>query len=176
VTDDGRRWLRQNADQRFDAIVTNATYHFRANATNLLSVEFLNLVKEHLKPGGIVFYNTTDSSRVQRTGCATFGFGARFTNHMLLSSTPIDWNFSRWRRVLEQYRIDGEPILDLSIEAHAAGLSRLLGLEVQTHQTSRHLSTDWIEPCENVLDRTKGQALITDDNMGTEWRQIWGNE
>ena len=38
VTDDGRRWLRQNADQRFDAIVTNATYHFRANATNLLSV------------------------------------------------------------------------------------------------------------------------------------------
>jgi len=52
----------------FDAIVSNTTFHFRANTINLLSAEFLALVKEHLSAGGIVFYNTTDSRRVQRTG------------------------------------------------------------------------------------------------------------
>ncbi len=51
VTDDGRRWLRANPNRRFDAIVANATYHFRANATNLLSAEFLNLIKGHLNVG-----------------------------------------------------------------------------------------------------------------------------
>ncbi len=34
-------------------------------------------------------------------------------------------------------------------------------------------AADWIEPCPHVLARTAGQALITDDNMGTEWRHVW---
>ncbi|MBV9426666.1 MAG: fused MFS/spermidine synthase [Bradyrhizobiaceae bacterium] len=75
VTDDGRRWLRSNPDRRFDAIVSNTTWHFRANVTNILSREFLGLVKTHLNPGGIFFYNTTDSNRVQRTGCLAFAHG-----------------------------------------------------------------------------------------------------
>jgi len=41
VTDDGRRWLRANPGRRFDAIVSNTNWHFRANVTNLLSAEFL---------------------------------------------------------------------------------------------------------------------------------------
>ena len=36
-----------------------------------------------------------------------------------------------------------------------------------------HDAEDWIEPCPHVLARTAGQKLVTDDNMGTEWRQIW---
>ena len=131
VTDDGRRWLRMNSARRFDAIVANATYHFRADATNLLSSDFLSILKDHLNPGGIVFYNTTDSSRVQRTGCANFAYGARFTNHMVLSSTPIDWNFARWKSTLLAYRIDGRPMLDLSHADHAAGLARLMALKAR---------------------------------------------
>ena len=89
--------------------MSNTTWHFRANVTNLLSAEFLALIKEHLNPGGVFFYNTTDSDRVQRTGCLAFPHGARFTNHMVVSSAPIAWDFARWRRVLEAYRIDGQP-------------------------------------------------------------------
>ena len=37
VTDDGRRWLDRNPERHFDAIVSNTTYYFRANVTNLLS-------------------------------------------------------------------------------------------------------------------------------------------
>jgi len=173
VTDDGRRWLRMQADRRFDAIVMNTTYHFRANATNLLSVDFLALLKARLNDGGIVFYNTTDSSRVQRTGCSSFAHGARFTNHVLLSSTPIAWDFARWRRNLVAYRIDGRPMLDLSRAEHAEGLARLMAIEGQTRMDRTHTASDWIEPCPHVLARTAGQTLVTDDNMGTEWRQLW---
>lgn len=179
VTDDGRRWLRMNPQRRFDAIVANTTYHFRANATNLLSTDFLTILKAHLNPGGIVFYNTTDSSRIQRTGCMSFNHGARFTNHLLLSSTPINWDFTRWRRTLEAYRIDGRPMLDLSRPEHAEGLERLMALESQTQPDAVHARSgpdDWIEPCEQVLARTTGQPLVTDDNMGTEWRYLWDKQ
>src|SRR5215467_3194284 len=83
ITDDGRRWLRANPARHFDAIVSNTTWHFRASVTNLLSVEFLDLIRNHLKSGGIFFYNTTDSERVQRTACLAFAHGARVTNHMV---------------------------------------------------------------------------------------------
>ena len=173
VTDDGRRWLRMNADRRFDAIVANTTFHFRANATNLLSTDFLALLEAHLNPGGIVFYNATHSSRVERTGCTSFAHGARFTNHMVLSSTPIAWDFARWQRTLEAYRIDGQRTLDPSRAEHAKKLEQLMAIEVQTRSDRTPAADDWIEPCPRVLARTAGQALVTDDNMGTEWRQFW---
>ena len=173
VTDDGRRWLRLNPNRRFDAIVVNTTYHFRANSTNLLSADFLGALRSHLNPGGIVLYNTTDSSRVQRTGCATFAHGARFTNHMLLSSTPIDWNFARWRRVLVAYRVDGRAVVDAANPEHAQGLDRLMALAAQLRPDHARSPADTIESCPDVLARSAGQALITDDNMGTEWRHIW---
>lgn len=176
VTDDGRRWLRLNAHRRFDAIVINSTFHYRANATNLLSANFLAMLKTHLSPDGIVFYNTTDSSRVQRTGCSGFAYGARFMNHVVLASTPIDWNFARWRHTLVAYRIDGRAVLDLSRAEHAQGLERLMALEDQTRVDAKRSTNDVIEPCSQVLKRTAGQTLVTDDNMGTEWRHFWDQQ
>src|SRR5262249_3434979 len=100
ITDDGRRWLRLHPAEKFDAIVMNATYHFRANATALLSREFLALIEQHMSLGGTVFYNSTESARVQRTGCTSFPYGMRIGNHMLLSSSPIQLDFARWREIL----------------------------------------------------------------------------
>src|SRR4029077_8291273 len=125
----GRRWLRANPDRHFDAIVSNTTWYFRASVTNLLSVEFLDLVRRHLSPGGIFFYNTTGSDRVQRTGCLAFAHGARFTNHMVVSQTPIAWDFARWRRTLEAYRIDGNAIFDARRAEDRTALERLIGMQ-----------------------------------------------
>ncbi len=173
VEDDGRRWLRLNPSRRFDAIVSNTTFHFRANATNLLSADFMEILKSHLNPGGVVFYNTTDSARVQRTGCSSFAHGARFTNHMVLSANVIDWDFARWRRNLLAYQIDGRAVLDPSNPVHTQGLERLMALEPLTRPGGQRAPGDWIEPCERVLARTVGQSLVTDNNMGTEWNTIW---
>ena len=168
ITDDGRRWLSHHPEKRFDAIISNTTWNFRANITNLLSTEFLDLARQHLNPRGILFYNTTDSERVQRTACLTFPYGARFTNHVVVSDTPIDWNFARWRRTLESYTIDGEKQFDPENVSDRALLDSLTSLE----QSSQHL----IEGCPEVLARTAGTARITDDNMGTEWRHYLGLE
>jgi spermidine synthase len=188
VADDGRRWLRTNSGRRFDAIVSNTTWYFRANVTNLLSAEFLELVKQHLKAGGIFFYNTTDSSRVQRTACLGFADGARFLNHMVVSETPIRWDFERWLHRLEAYRIDGRAIFDVSRSEDRAELDQLRSWE--TSLTSRGaprsieprpieprpIEPRPIEPCSDILARTAGEQPVTDDNMGSEWRFSLGLE
>jgi spermidine synthase len=168
ITDDGRRWLSHHPEKRFDAIVSNTTWNFRANVTNLLSAEFLNLVREHLSPRGIAFYNTTDSDRVQRTACLVFRYGARFTNHMVVSDSEIDWNFPRWRHTLESYVIDGQKQFDpQNVDDRA-----LLDSVTSADRGSRHM----IEGCPEVLARTAGRTPVTDDNMGTEWRHYFGLE
>jgi spermidine synthase len=160
--DDGRRWLRLNPDRRFDAIVSNTTYYFRAHATNLLSTEFLLLARAHLKPGGVLLYNTTGSERVQRTGCLAFPHGARLSNQLALSTAPLAVDAGRWRAALRAWRIDGRPVLDPEREEHARVLERLAGMAP--------------EPCAGILERTAGRAPVTDDNMGSEWRFIYGIE
>jgi predicted membrane-bound spermidine synthase len=175
VTDDGRRWLRANPGRRFDAIVSNTTYYFRANVANLLSTEFLALTKRHLNPGGVLFYNTTDSARVQRTGCLSFAHGARFINHMVLSEAPIRWDFARWRRALEQYRMNGRPVFDLTREADRTQLDGLMSWEANLSVGSGD-SERPIEDCGDILLRTAGQAPVTDDNMGSEWLHFFGRE
>jgi spermidine synthase len=165
ITDDGRRWLSHHPEKRFDAIVSNTTWNYRANVTNLLSSEFLQLARHHLNPRGVLFYNTTGSGRVQRTACLAFPYGARFTNHMVVSEAPIDWSFPRWRAVLESYVIDGKAQFDTQDAGHRAMLDSLMAMPESAQHT--------IEDCPDVLARTAGKMPVTDDNMGTEWRQFW---
>ncbi len=99
---------------------------------------------------------------MQRTACTVFAHGARFTNHMIVSDSPIDWNVARWRKVLENYTIDGKPEFDL---ANAAERDRIDGI-VKEYGPAGSM----IEECPNLLLRTAGRDLVTDDNMGTEWR------
>ncbi|MGL9622137.1 fused MFS/spermidine synthase [Bradyrhizobium sp. U531] len=162
VEDDGRRWLGHHPEARFDAVVVNTTWHFRANATNLLSTEFLTLVKQHLNKGGIYFYNTTNSRRAQRTACATFSHGARFLNHVVVSESPIDWNYERWRKTLERYNIDGK--------SEFAGGSETDGAVLDALMADYRRDGPMVEECPQLLVATKGNTPITDDNMGTEWR------
>jgi spermidine synthase/predicted MFS family arabinose efflux permease len=176
ITDDGRRWLRLNPNRKFDAIVSNTTWHFRANVTNLVSAEFLDLISDHLNPGGIFFYNTTDADRVQRTGCVAFAHGARFTNHMLVSASPIAWDFVRWRRVLEAYRIDGKAVFDPARAEDRAVLDGLMAMETSLAPEAKREVYRPLEPCPDILARTAGKRIVTDDNMGTEWRYFLGLE
>ena len=162
IVDDGRRWLGHHPEARYDAIVANSTFNFRANATNLLSTEYLELVRQHLAPGGISFYNTTGSQRVQRTACAAFPHGARFLNHMVVSENRIDWDYARWRQVLENYKIDGKPEFDPGKPEDRARIDSLID--------EYRRGGPMVEECPELMAATAGSALITDDNMGTEWR------
>lgn len=177
VIDDGRRrWLLSHRARQFDAIVSNTTWYFRSNASNLLSTEFLTLAKSHLKPGGIFYYNTTDSARVQRAACQTFPYGVRFTNHMVVSQSPVVPDAANWRRVLDAYRIDGRSIVDIGSAAGSGENSRMPTWQIASGAESEKRLAEWIEPCEQILARTAGKRGVTDDNMGSEWRHAFGVE
>jgi predicted membrane-bound spermidine synthase len=176
VFDDGRRWLRRNPQVRFDAVIANTTYHFRANASSVLSLEFDNLIRAHLKPGGIFFYNTTSSLRALRTGCVGFRYGYRVTNHLLVSDAPFDLDVNRWRTNLLATKIDGKPVFDPGRPGDMAALRNVLALTTGANGAIAHPDQQPMEPCSVILARTAALQPITDDNMGTEWRYALGFE
>ncbi|HLJ76646.1 MAG TPA: fused MFS/spermidine synthase [Acidobacteriaceae bacterium] len=163
VIDDGRRWLLAHPD-RFDLIVCNTTFNWRANTTNLLSVEFLQLIRAHLLPGGILYYNTTWSPRVMATGIAVYPYALRVEGFLAVGDSPIMLDKERWRALLSNYRIDGRPVIDPSDASQRNTLDQLL-------QLPDHLDVpeDGLESRASLARRLAGVRLVTDDNMGTEW-------
>jgi spermidine synthase len=154
--DDGRRWLVAHPNRQFDFILMNTSYNWRANMSNLLSVEFLRLMRAHLRPGGVAYYNTTWSAEVQATGAAVFPYALRIANFLAVSDAPLELDQNLWRQALTDYKIDGKPVLDLSKKTDRERLEEVIALpDVESGADLRH--------------RVRGVPLITDDNMGTEW-------
>jgi len=148
-------------------IVMDTTYHWRAHATNLLSVEFLDLARSRLKPGGILFYNTTFSAKAQRTGAARFPYAFRLGGLLAVSDSPIRIDKERWRNTLLSYRLDGKPIFDPALAEDRDILAGIL--QIADTLPGNSYKSEGMETRENILRRTQGQTVITDDNMGTEW-------
>ncbi len=155
VIDDGRRWMNRNP-RRFDLIVQNTTHHRRAHVTNLVSVEYLDLVRRHLAPGGLFLTNATRSEKVERTAAIAFPFAWRYLSCVIAGDTPFEPDLAAWRRSLLAWRIDGAPLFDAATPDHRRALDRILE------------RADW-EPRAALLERTRGATVITDANMASEF-------
>ena len=168
VIDDGRRWLRRNPEERFDFIVLNTTFHWRSHLPNLLSVEFLQLIRRHLAPGGIYYFNTTDSPQAARTAFTVFPHGLRFRNFVAVSDTPFELDRFQWAKALGEWKIDGRPVLDVNREADRRRLASL------DSETTVGAGLDAVlERRESALARLQRARVITDDNMATEWESVF---
>ena len=110
--DDGRRWLKRNPSERFDLIVMNTSYHWRSYSTNLLSTQFLDLVRAHLKPGGLITYNATGSPDVLKTAEAVFPFAFRYTNFVVASDQDFRRRQVAGEAALLRVTMDGKAMLD----------------------------------------------------------------
>ena len=170
VIDDGRRWLKRHPERKFDAIMQNTTWYFRPNATNLLSREYLQITASHLRAGGVIMYNTTGSTRVQRTGCSLFP-GVRVLNSLVVSPAPMSLDPDRLRRILAAYRINGRPVLDIRVPDQRARLDEIVST-LSPPPAGMPRDGAPIEDCGGILARTEGLALVTDDNMGQEWEHL----
>jgi len=165
--DDGRRWLLAHPEAHYDAIVMNTSFYWRDHSSDLLSTDFLKIVRQHLNAGGVFYYNTTGSDDVVATGLRVFPYGLRVVNFLAVSDSPIDFNEARWISILRQYRIDNRLVLDPVNAKSDETLTRYAALakaldkstESQSLETSRSLSA-----------RFGRRLIITDDNMGWEWR------
>jgi len=163
--DDGRRWLRRNRDRKFDAVVMNTTFHWREFTSALLSREFLQNVGEHLKEGGIVLWNTTESPRAMRTGMAVFPHTMAVLNNCLGSFKPLTVDRNRWKNILENYRIDGSPLFDPESTTSGETLESILKFVDPPSAGS-----DWHVRNRKEMERDYPPGkLITEDNLGSEY-------
>ena len=104
------------------------------------------------------------------TAAATFPDAVRFANMMVGSQGPIEIDAERWEAIMEGYYIDGAPVLE-------GGAGRVaLARNIERLRAIDRLGAgpgDWdsIETRSHILARTEGLRVITDDNMGLEWRR-----
>jgi spermidine synthase len=165
--DDGRRWLLAHPESRYDAIVVNTSYYWRDHTSNLLSVEFLQIVREHLNHGGVFYYNTTTSDDVLATGLSVFPHGVRVMNFLAVSDSPFAIDVEHWMSVLRQYRIDGELVFDPARPRSDVVLQAYRALANTLSQPPKQMG---IEGTESLRARLGRRYIITDDDMGWEWR------
>jgi spermidine synthase len=95
--DDGRHWLSHHAEKKYDLIVMNTTYHWRAYISYLLSQEFLTLIKQHLNENGVVAYNSTSSVDAFKTAVTVFSHAYLYENFIVASDAD-------WRKAYENPR------------------------------------------------------------------------
>lgn len=157
--DDGRRWLNRHADARFDLIVMNTTYHWRANITNLLSVQFMQLAAARLAPGGLIAFNATGSGDALATAAAVFPHAHRWSNFVYASDhdfRPMLSDPEAARRVTA-LRIDGRPLLAPDRPEDRRAVERLLA---QPFTSLAQVASETPRPLE----------VIDDMAMQTEFR------
>lgn len=184
VMDDGRRFLNRT-DEKYDLIVINTTFHWRSQISNLLSVEFNQLVQEHLREGGIYQFNTTGSTESIRAAFDVFPYVVGSYNHILASDSPMVPDTERWRDVIGSYSIYGSPVLDLDTPENSQTMAEMIGWteelspdqplpfqeEATLNETYQRMSQSYfVIPQVHLEPIIQDVEPITDDNMGVEWK------
>ncbi len=164
--DDGRRWLIAHPQEKYDLIVVNSTFHWRDHSTTLLSREFYQLIRPHLRPGGVYYFNTTESEETIGTALSIFPYGLRVVNFLALSDSPIRMDRDAWLRDLSEFRIDGSPMFDPSTHEGQLLLAAYSQFADSVHAPPRFVG---MENNDSMRARLPRMRLFTDDNMGLEW-------
>jgi spermidine synthase len=164
--DDGRRWLLAHPEASYDAIVTNTSYNWRDHSSVLLSADFFRLAKKHLNPGGVYYFNTTESDETIATALHVFPYGLRVINFLAVSDSPMTLDMDRWISILRRYSIDGKTMFDPLDPAAKKMLAGYMALAETLKEPPRFLG---LEASDSLRMRTAKRLIITDDNMGLEW-------
>ncbi|MFP4355103.1 MAG: spermidine synthase [Phycisphaerae bacterium] len=172
--DDGRRWLNRHPEESFDVILQNTTWHWRSQITNLVSLEYLQLCKSRLNPGGVMYWNTTGNEHIPYTAAQVFRHVTRFGSFVAASDRPFDPTAEQIRSNLMKFRTaDGQPVFAASQQAIAV---------------LDELATTELPELGPQLRQRRDLEAITDDNMYTEyklkpwfssdwsWAAMWGRK
>ncbi|MBF0345816.1 MAG: fused MFS/spermidine synthase [Nitrospirae bacterium] len=150
---DGRQWLKSNPDRKFDVILINV-WHWRNFASHLLSVDFFEICKQHLTPGGILYVNTTGSREVVETVKGLFNHTFRFGSYVAGSDTSFIADVEEKRKNLLKFRLNGKPIFSPD--------------DPRVLKTLNLLSADEFYVKPDFIPAVK-PPIITDDNMAVEF-------
>lgn len=165
ITDDGRRFLANEKNGKWDLILMNTTYYWRASATNLLSSEFLQMAKSRLNPNGLIYFNITGSMDVLKTAVsvypdfATIPIGKYQYSMFIGSPSPFNIDRASYARLLRGLIIDGKTIFNGTV----------------TEGVFSYLRNHPLYNDKKAIEKeTRNAKIITDDNMAVEYR-YWKN-
>ncbi len=157
IIDDGRRWIKRNSDQKFDMVVMNTTFHWRTNATNLLSIEFLRMCKNSLKGGGVVYWNPTRCPDIFYTAAHVFNNVSIYQSFVIASDSPLSLTPDEKMANFKQFYRNGKPLYEQPLYAEQ--------MEIWSNT-----------PLPNIHDEILKEDLfvITDNNMACEFKtDLW---
>ena len=153
--DDARRWLRFNPDARYDIILMNTTWHWRANSSMLLSKEMMEILKRHLTPEGVATFNATGSMDAFFTASKVFPHVRRYENFIYVA----EWDCfakmeqrSAWLG-LTSVKVDGGQ-----------------GLSAESDRLHEFIKIPFVQIDEDLKHAKRPPELVTDDNMLVEYR------
>lgn len=153
--DDGRRWMKNNPSKKYDMIVMNTIYHWRNNATNLISQEFLTFAKQYLRPHGVIYMNNTGAEDITYTAAHIFKYVTTIGNLVAMSDSPFNVSAKKRQKNLGQfYDKNGDAIFN------------------HHNQNIKQKLVDYKFPqLEKNIKKRQDLWLITEDNMATEYKK-----
>ena len=155
VMDDGRRWLRKNPQKKFDMIVVNNNPVHEDHMARLLSDDFVQIAKRHLKEGGLLSLNSTGCESVYRTMSNAFPYVTMVDETVIgaFGALPGDNDIVQTR--LEDFRPNGNVVFDSMNPGARAALEALSKLNKENQR-------------DKLLNMS---SLMTDNNMWCEYKE-----
>lgn len=153
--DDARRWLQYNPEKKYDLILMNTTWHWRANSSMLLSQEMMALASRHLTDKGVLAFNATGSVDAFYTASTVFKETRRYQNFIY----GAQWDpFTQaqlpqaWER-LYQVTVAGKP-----------GFNRERGV------VEKYSKVPFLKVEHDLKKLGRAAEVIRDDNMLVEYK------
>ncbi|MBI5953384.1 MAG: fused MFS/spermidine synthase [Chloroflexi bacterium] len=92
ITDDGRRYLYANHEEKFDMIFIDPLWSFTAGHNNLYSQEALRLYQSHLSENGIFCAWVNESHFIPKTVATIFPYSDSFGDYLVSADKPIEYD------------------------------------------------------------------------------------
>jgi spermidine synthase len=153
--DDGRRWITRT-DKKFDFILMNTTYYWRNQINNLVSYEFIEICKKHLKEGGVMYYNTTHSPDIPYTTAKVFKFTTSYGSFVAGSDKEFPSDTVLKCQSLRKFYENSKPVFDPKDTVMTKILSEMSSYKL-LNKRDFYLKDEY-------------RHLITDDNLASEFK------
>ena len=136
----------------------NTTLYWRTGANNLLSKEFFQLAKSHLKPDGVLYFNTTGCDDIIYTAAHIFKYATMLGNLVAVSDSPFNLSKNQKKYNLSQFfNESNRPLVDFNDPLAKPLIEILINLPL-------------LDLSERYLNSTKHHWLITKDNLANEFK------
>jgi spermidine synthase len=107
------------------------------------------------------------------SGLHVFPHGLRVINFLAVSDSPLPYNRERMMATLRVYRIDGKLMFD---PANPESETTLASYARFVDTMAGPPNDRGMETSESLNARLRPRLIITDDNMGWEWRSLDNTE